>query len=133
MLLLAPTELRKYDVRATKNSQLHAQNPIYGEWPVIISPGPGLHVFASSPRGQQGARRGLRERAVVLVLVIVLIVAAVVVCAIRAVKPKRVKFRAGLRKITLVDFEADAGGPDDPGGAAPGDGSQKPPGRHHRR
>jgi len=79
-----------------------------------------------------GARRGLREHAVVLVLVIVVIVAAVAVYAIRAVKPKRVKFRAGLGKITLVDFEADAGSPDDPGRVAPENVPKKLPGRHHR-
>jgi hypothetical protein len=56
-----------------------------------------------------GACWRLRERAVVLVLVIILVIAAVVVYTIRAVKPKRVKFRAGLGKITFVDFEADAG------------------------
>jgi hypothetical protein len=56
-----------------------------------------------------GARRGLRERACVLVLVIIIVIAAVVEYAIWAVKPKRVKFRAGLGKITLLDFEADAG------------------------
>jgi hypothetical protein len=45
----------------------------------------------------------------VLSLAIILVIAAVVVYAIRAVKPKRVKFRAGIGKITLLDFEADAG------------------------
>jgi hypothetical protein len=44
-----------------------------------------------------------------LVLFIILVIAAVVVYAIWAVKPKRVKFRADLGKITLLDFEADAG------------------------
>jgi hypothetical protein len=56
-----------------------------------------------------GACWWLRERAVVLVLFIILVVAAVVVYAIRAVKPKRVKFRVGLGKFPLMDFEADAG------------------------
>lgn len=100
---------------------------------MIISPGPGLHVFASSPRGQQGARRGLRERAVVLVLVIIVVVAAVVVYAIRAVKPGRVKLRAGLGKFTLLDFEADAGSSDQSGVAPPVDESKRLPGGQHRR
>jgi hypothetical protein len=76
--------------------------------------------------------RRLRERAVVLVLVIVVVVAVVVVYVVRAVKPRRVKFRAGLGKITLVDFEADAGGPDDSGRVVPEDVPKKLPGRHHR-
>ena len=70
-----------------------------------------------------------------LVLVIILTVAAVVVYAIWAVKPKRVKFRAGLGKITLVDFEADAGSQSaDPDVIPPVDPpTELPPGRHHRR
>jgi hypothetical protein len=81
------------------------------------------------------ARRGLRERAVVLVLVIIVVIAAVVVYAIRAVKPKRVKFRAGIGKFTLLDFEADAGSQSpEPDATAPVDPPEElPPGRHHRR
>jgi hypothetical protein len=75
---------------------------------------------------------GLRERAVVLVIVIVFVVAAVVVYVVRAVKPRRVKFRAGVGKITLVDFEADAGRPDEPDTVASTDEPKKLPGRHHR-
>jgi hypothetical protein len=45
----------------------------------------------------------------VLALVIVLTVAAVVVYIVRLVKPKRVRLRAGFGKITILDFEADAG------------------------
>lgn len=68
-----------------------------------------------------GACGGLRERAVVLVLVIILVVAAVAVYAIWAVKPKRIKFRAGVLKIVTVDFEADAGSPVESGVAPPVD------------
>lgn len=50
----------------------------------------------------------------VLVLFIILVVAAVVVFVVLAVKPKRVRFRAGLGKITFPDFEADAGNPVEP-------------------
>jgi hypothetical protein len=72
---------------------------------------------------------------VVLVLVIVLVIAAVAVYVIRAVKPKRVKFRAGLGKITLLDFEADAGSQSaEQDGIPPVDQPKElPPGRHHRR
>jgi hypothetical protein len=74
------------------------------------------------------------ERAVVLILGIILIVAAVAVYAIWAVKPKRIKFRAGVLKIVTVDFEADAGSPDEPVVNAPSDQPKElPPGRHHRR
>ena len=44
-----------------------------------------------------------------LALVIVLVIAAVVVYIVRAVKPKRVRLRAGVGKITILDFEADGG------------------------
>jgi hypothetical protein len=74
----------------------------------------------------------LRKRAFVLVLVI-LVIAAVVVYAIWSVKPKRVKFRAGLGKFTLLDFEADAGSPDEPGVDAPADQPKKLPAGQHRR
>jgi hypothetical protein len=84
-----------------------------------------------------GARSRLRERAVVLVLVIIIIIviAAVAVYAIRAVKPKRVKFRAGFLKIVTVDFEADAGSQSPETDAIPPLDQPKklPPGRHHRR
>jgi hypothetical protein len=79
-----------------------------------------------------GACWWLRERAVVLVIFIILIVAAVVVYVVRAVKPRRVKFRAGLGKITLVDFEADGGSSDEPASVVSADEPKKLPGRHHR-
>jgi hypothetical protein len=71
----------------------------------------------------------------VLVIIIMLIVAAVVVYAIRAVKPKRIKFRAGFLKIVTVDFEADAGSQSSESDAIPPGNQPKelPPGRHHRR
>jgi hypothetical protein len=53
----------------------------------------------------------------------------------RAVKPKRIKFRAGFLKIVTVDFEADAGSQSSESDAIPpGDQPKElPPGRHHRR
>jgi hypothetical protein len=84
-------------------------------------------------QGLTHAGRGLRERAVVLVLVIIIVIAAVVVYAIRAVKPKRVKLRAGLGKFTLLDFEADAGSQAEPDAISPVDPKERPPGGQHRR
>jgi hypothetical protein len=51
----------------------------------------------------------LLERSIVLAVVIVLILAVVVVYVVRSVKPRRVRLRAGVGKITILDFEADAG------------------------
>jgi hypothetical protein len=69
----------------------------------------------------------------VLVLVVILIAAAVAVYAIWAVRPKRLRFRVGLGKITFVDFEADAGSPDEPGINAASDQQKRLPGGQHRR
>jgi len=71
----------------------------------------------------------------VLVLFIIVVIAAVAVYAIRAVKPKRIKFRAGVLKIVTVDFEAeaDAGSPDEPGVDATSDQPKRLPGGQHRR
>jgi hypothetical protein len=52
---------------------------------------------------------GLRKRAFMLVMVIIVVIAAVVVYIVRMVRPKRVRLRAGVGKITLLDFEADGG------------------------
>lgn len=68
-----------------------------------------------------------------LVLFIIVVIAAVAVYAIRAVKPKRIKFRAGVLKIVTVDFEADAGSPDEPGVDATSDQPKRLPGGQHRR
>jgi hypothetical protein len=77
---------------------------------------------------------GLRERGVALVLLIILVAAAVVVYVVWQVKPKRVKFRAGLGKFTLVDFEADGGSSVEPGLAEPVDQPKRlPPVGQHRR
>ena len=43
-------------------------------------------------------------------LAIIIVVAVVVIYIIRSVKPKRVRLRAGVGKITILDFEADEGG-----------------------
>jgi hypothetical protein len=45
----------------------------------------------------------------VLAVVIIFVIAAVVVYVVRSVKPRRVRLRAGVGKITILDFEADAG------------------------
>jgi hypothetical protein len=80
------------------------------------------------------ACRGLRERARVLGFLVTLVVAVVLVYIVWAVKPKRIKFRAGFLKIVTVDFEADGGSPTPPDAAPPADPPKKlPPGRHHRR
>ena len=69
-----------------------------------------------------------------LVLFIILVVAAVVVFVVLAVKPKRVKFRADLGKITFLDFEADAGSPVEPVVIPLADQPKElPPGGQHRR
>lgn len=44
-----------------------------------------------------------------LALIIILVIAGVVVYIVRVVKPKRVRFRAGVAKFTVFDFEADGG------------------------
>jgi hypothetical protein len=69
----------------------------------------------------------------VLILIIIIVIAAVAVYAIWAVKPKRIKFRAGVMKIVTVDFEADAGSPVEPGAAPPVHEPKRLPGGQHRR
>jgi hypothetical protein len=69
----------------------------------------------------------------VLVLLITLVIAAVVVFIVWAIKPKRIKFRAGFLKIVTVDFEADGGSPDEPGVDATSDRPKRLPGGQHRR
>ena len=68
-----------------------------------------------------------------LVLFIIVVIAAVAVYAIRAVKPKRIKFRAGVLKIVTVDFEADAGSHSEQDAISPVDPKERPPGGQHRR
>jgi hypothetical protein len=61
----------------------------------------------------QGVRDGLRERAVVLSLIIPCVVVAAVLALVLSVlhvmKPKRLKFSAGVWKLAHLSFEADAG------------------------
>jgi hypothetical protein len=47
-----------------------------------------------------------------LATVVAVLVAAVIVYTIWPVKPKRVRFRAGVGKFTVLDFEADASTPE---------------------
>jgi hypothetical protein len=52
-----------------------------------------------------------------LPIVATVLAAVVIVYVIRAVKPTRVRIRAGFGKINLLDFEAEAGSRNKPGGA----------------
>ena len=92
----------KYEVRATANYAHKSDHRA-----VYIPPGDHRPVLLH----RQGtvARRGLRDRAAVLVLVVILVIAGVVVYIVRAVKPKRVKIHARVLKIIDMGLEADGG------------------------
>ena len=52
-----------------------------------------------------------------LAVVVVIVVAALVVYIVHKVNPKRVRLRAGVGKLTILDFEADGGSPPSEQGA----------------